>query len=183
MKSGRFFHTERKKISLQDFLSMEVPYANLVLLVSLVLLLLLCLLSIIQHFRLRRLQKRLRDLFTGTDGANLETGVQRVFEQMAELKQEHQQIWLKLDNLSNKLAQSCGNVAVVRYNAFNEKGNDLSFSLAILDDEQNGVIITSIYGRDESRVYAKPIQAAQSDYPLSTEEQYVLQQASAKRGS
>jgi hypothetical protein len=68
-------------------------------------------------------------------------------------------------------------VAIIRYNAFGETGSDLSFSVAIVDDAQNGVVITSIFGREESRVYAKPLTAGTSTYPLSDEEQAAIRKA------
>ncbi|MDD4834273.1 MAG: DUF4446 family protein [Lutispora sp.] len=63
---------------------------------------------------------------------------------------------------------------IIRYNAFSDSGSDLSFSIAMLDNFNNGAIITSIYGRNESVTYAKPIESGVSRYPLSVEEELVL---------
>lgn len=68
-------------------------------------------------------------------------------------------------------------VAVVRYNAFSDTGSDLSFSIAILDGKNNGMILSSLYGRTESRIYAKPIQGGKSRYALSDEEKAALAEA------
>lgn len=59
---------------------------------------------------------------------------------------------------------------LVRYNAFEKTGSDLSFSLALLDDSANGFVLTGIFGREDTRVYAKPILKGQSRYSLSEEE-------------
>jgi hypothetical protein len=56
-------------------------------------------------------------------------------------------------------------------------GGRLSFSCALLDDEGTGVVLTSINGRQETRVYAKPVTAGTSSYNLSTEEQEAIRQA------
>jgi hypothetical protein len=70
------------------------------------------------------------------------------------------------------LLESCiQKVAVIRYNAFQNVGNDLSFSVALLDSEDNGVVISGIYGRDSSTTYLKPISAGGSYYVLTEEEE------------
>lgn len=59
---------------------------------------------------------------------------------------------------------------LVRYNAFEKAGSDLSFSLALLDDGADGFVLTGIFGREDTRVYAKPILKGESKYSLSEEE-------------
>jgi hypothetical protein len=71
------------------------------------------------------------------------------------------------------------NVALVRYDAFEDVGGRLSFSCALLDDNGSGVVLTSINGRQETRVYAKPVTAGTSSYNLSAEEQEAIQGALA----
>ena len=68
-------------------------------------------------------------------------------------------------------------VGLLRYDAFEDVGGRLSFSCALLDDRGNGVVVTSINGRQETRVYAKPVTAGASSYNLSTEEQEAIRQA------
>src|SRR5688500_3973570 len=70
-------------------------------------------------------------------------------------------------------------VALLRYDAFEDVGGRLSFSCALLDDHGNGVVITSINGRQETRVYAKPVTARASSYNLSTEEDEAIRLAMA----
>jgi len=64
--------------------------------------------------------------------------------------------------------------AVVRYNAFHNVGSDQSYSIALLDSEDNGVVLSGIFGRDMSTTYAKPIIAGYSEYPLTDEEVKVI---------
>jgi hypothetical protein len=70
-------------------------------------------------------------------------------------------------------------VALVRYDAFEDVGGRLSFSCALLDDHGTGVVLTSINGRQETRVYAKPVAAGTSTYNLSLEEEEAIRQAMA----
>jgi hypothetical protein len=68
---------------------------------------------------------------------------------------------------------------IVRYNAFEEMGGNLSFSLAILDDHGDGLVVTSINGRADSRTYAKPIKGLSSSHTLSDEEREAVASAVA----
>lgn len=72
-------------------------------------------------------------------------------------------------------------VGMVRYDAFEDVGGRLSFSCALLDDRGDGVVITSINGRQDTRVYAKPINGGRSSHNLSEEEVAAIQQANAAR--
>ena len=68
-------------------------------------------------------------------------------------------------------------VALLRYDAFEDVGGRLSFSCAMLDEHGTGVVLTSINGRQETRVYAKPIAVGTSTYNLSAEEEEAIRQA------
>ena len=68
-------------------------------------------------------------------------------------------------------------VALLRYDAFEDVGGRLSFSCALLDDQGNGVVLTSINGRQETRVYAKPVTQGTSSHNLSLEEEEAIRRA------
>jgi hypothetical protein len=68
-------------------------------------------------------------------------------------------------------AEALRHLAVVRYDAFGDMGGCLSWSMALLDDAGNGVVLTSIHGRSEARTYAKNIAAWSCDQPMSPEEE------------
>jgi hypothetical protein len=67
-------------------------------------------------------------------------------------------------------AYALKHLAVVRYDAFGDMGGHLSWSVALADDEGNGVVLTSIHGRSEARTYAKSIAGWSCDQQLSPEE-------------
>lgn len=75
------------------------------------------------------------------------------------------------------LARSVQGVGLVRFRAFEDTGGDQSFALALADAEGNGVVLSALYGRDATRVYAKPIQGWVSSRPLTAEEERALAQA------
>jgi hypothetical protein len=68
-------------------------------------------------------------------------------------------------------------VSIIRFNPFHEAGGDQSFCVALLDQLNNGLIITSLYGRDANRIYSKPIINGTSSYSLSNEEKEALDKA------
>src|SRR5688500_10205052 len=68
-------------------------------------------------------------------------------------------------------------VAVVRYDAFPDMGGRLSFSAALLDDAGDGLVLTSINGRSETRTYAKGIKGGRSEHALSPEEEQAISHA------
>ncbi len=75
------------------------------------------------------------------------------------------------------ISSTVRHVGLLRYDAFEDVGGRLSFSCALLDDHGDGVVLTSINGRQETRVYAKPVTQGVSSYNLSTEEQEAIRQA------
>lgn len=81
------------------------------------------------------------------------------------------------DYLTDVLAGALQRVAVVRYDAFEDMGGKLSYSATLLDENGDGVIFTSIYGRNENRTYAKAVRAGTASHVLSREESESLQRA------
>ncbi|MBO8162210.1 MAG: DUF4446 family protein [Brevibacillus sp.] len=158
----------------QVLAALDSPVITLALLFVFVLLFLLNLLTMLQ---VRRLRKQLRRFMSGGSGESLESSLHRLLDEADAIKQKQSDQQFQLNRLTQKVAAQCGNLAMIRYNAFGDIGSDLSFSLALLDDSQNGVVVTSIYGREETRVYAKPIQGGTSSYHLSDEEKAVIKQA------
>jgi hypothetical protein len=79
--------------------------------------------------------------------------------------------------LAERLAGAVQKVALLRYDAFEDVGGRLSFSCAMLDAQGDGVVVTSINGRQDTRVYAKPVRRGTSDYNLSEEEEQAIRDA------
>ena len=76
--------------------------------------------------------------------------------------------------LRTEAADALRHLAVVRYDAFGDMGGHLSWSMALLDDSGNGVVLTSIHGRSEARTYAKGVKGGTSEQSLSPEEQQAI---------
>jgi uncharacterized protein DUF4446 len=82
----------------------------------------------------------------------------------------------ELDALSQRTIQK---VAVIRYNPFSDTGGDQSFAIAMLDSLGNGVVLSSLHSRTDTRVFAKPVQGGRSKFQLSDEEQDAIKKALA----
>ena len=80
-------------------------------------------------------------------------------------------------NLENTVTGCVQKIGIVRYSAFQDTGSDLSFALALLDNDNNGVMLNGIYSREMSNIYAKPIEKGKSTYTLSKEEDEALKKA------
>jgi len=83
----------------------------------------------------------------------------------------------RVDDLEVVARLAVQHVGLVRFDAFEDMGGHLSFAAAMLDAEGDGFVLTSINGRQETRIYAKPIERGASHYHLSEEEQEAIRRA------
>ncbi|MDW7650889.1 MAG: DUF4446 family protein [Bacillota bacterium] len=123
------------------------------------------------------LTRRYQDFMQGNNGVSLEAFLHRIHDEIGEVNQEVQENRQRMQDIIAVLDTTVRGIGVVRFNAFQDTGSDLSFAVACLDAHKNGVVISSIYGREESRTYAKPLTQGQSTYQLSTEEQEAISRA------
>ena len=130
----------------------------------------LLLLIIILAIRISRMKRRYKLLVRGIDKTSIEDLLIRYGEEIDSIKDELTSLEDISKELDKKLAFAVQKVGFVRYNAFADMGSELSFSIAFLDGFLNGFVLTSIFGRENSICYAKPIKNGRSIYPLSAEE-------------
>jgi hypothetical protein len=154
-----------------------IPY--IVVGMSLIILLLF-ILVIVLFKSVNRLENRYRKLMRGTSGKNLEELLLSELDSIEKANKNSQEALDRCAEMREKVKECVQRVAIMRYKAFEDVGSDLSFSVAILDENNDGVMLTGIYGRQESTTYAKPIDKGISRYDLSEEEIYVLNEATNK---
>ncbi|TWD80782.1 uncharacterized protein DUF4446 [Kribbella amoyensis] len=90
------------------------------------------------------------------------------------VKAELRKLTKDLDKTRGEVRETLQHLAVVRYDAFGDSGGQLSWSMALLDDKGDGVVLTSINSRNDARSYAKEVKGFASDAKLSPEEQEAL---------
>jgi hypothetical protein len=103
--------------------------------------------------------------------------LKEVLKQFKGLKKNFSELSSEFDDLKKKDRFSIQKVGVVRFNPFSEVGGDQSFSAALLDGKDDGLVITSFYTREGNRVYGKPIKRGKSPYALSQEELKAIEAA------
>lgn len=152
-------------------------YEVFILIAVMALVIILIFIETLNRVEIRRVEKRYKKMMKGSMGKSIEEMVlehtnlvNQSLESVEEIKNAYSQIQSRVTNCIQKYA-------VVRYRAFDDVGSDLSYSIALLDDKNNGVVITGIYGRNESTTFAKPIENGISKYDLSDEEKQAIRNA------
>ena len=133
------------------------------------------------QLRLSRIQARYRVLWAGGE-KDVATVLSDQAGEIAHLRGDVERVRAQLKRSASDVEQSLRHVAVVRYDAFGDMGGRLSFSAAIVDDRGDGLVISSIHARGESRTYAKGIVEGDSEVTLSPEEQQALAAARTGKG-
>ncbi|MFQ6049954.1 MAG: DUF4446 family protein, partial [Candidatus Paceibacterales bacterium] len=107
--------------------------------------------------------------------------LKEILSQFKDLKKNFKKISEELDNLKKESKFPIQKVGVVRFNPFKEIGGNQSFSIALLDGNNNGIVITSLYTKEGNRVYGKPIKRGGSEYLLSAAEKEAIEQAKTSK--
>lgn len=122
-------------------------------------------------------KRRLNSLFQGKSGENLEDVIKKASKDIQQLYSGFENISNEAENQKKQLSGTIKKIGIVRFNPFNNTGGDQSFALALLDSKNSGIVLSSLYLREGTRIYAKPIQELKSKYPLSKEEEDALKKA------
>lgn len=120
---------------------------------------------------------RLKRIFSGFKAKNMESLIAELTKKTKELEEERKKTELQITSIDKRLAQSIRNIETVRFNPFPQVGGNQSFAMSLLNDEGNGVVISSLYSRDRTSLFAKPIKAGQSEFELTKEEKSVLKKS------
>ncbi|HZW82329.1 MAG TPA: DUF4446 family protein [Candidatus Deferrimicrobium sp.] len=120
--------------------------------------------------RLKKLTKVHKSLMTGMNGVNLEELLGNYLGKVQAAENKVAELNARSEKLEAYAQKSIQNISLLRFNAFENMGSDLSFAAAFLDLNGDGLVINSINSREESRVYAKPVLKGKSSYHLSDEE-------------
>lgn len=140
----------------------------------------LLILYFISQFRINHITKKYNKLVKGVNGTNLEDVIFENLDELDNMKIDIERLESYIDELQKEFKFAIQNVGFVRYNAFAEMGRELSFSIAFLDGNLNGFVLTNIYSRQFSIVYAKSIKEGKSNYSLSAEEIQAIDRAIKK---
>ncbi len=145
------------------------------------LMLIVLILLIVQIVKVNRLKKRLDRFVLGKDGASLEEDILKLFKDNELLKEGAEKDRQDIDTIFKRLQTVYQKMGLVRYDAFNQMGGQLSYSLALLDENDNGFIINSVHSTEGCYSYSKEIRNGDNSISLSQEEAEALAIAKGTR--
>lgn len=127
--------------------------------------------------QLRQLQTREEDVLSTELSEGADAALKELASRLSKTTARTERLVARADRTDETLAHAVQGVGLVRFRAFKDTGGDQSFALALADGEGNGVVVSALYGRDATRIYAKPVKNWRSPRSLTGEEEQALMKA------
>jgi hypothetical protein len=143
----------------------------------LIIILILLVIIVFLQKKMKRFEEAHISLKTYLSGKSIDLLLEDYLVSMETIKNQISDCSLRLGKIEKKLRSAVDCVEMVRFSAFEGMGSELSFSIAMLNQEGNGLVLSSINNREETRLYAKPVIAGKSRHNLSAEEKEVIYKA------
>ncbi|HPZ04634.1 MAG TPA: DUF4446 family protein, partial [Clostridiales bacterium] len=121
------------------------------------LILVLLLMNASNRAKIRRLRSKYDKFMNGSNGLSIEQLLEECIDKLNDVIEKNKELEYQINSIKRNLYYCVQKVGVVRYNAFDDVGSDLCFSVAFLDNNDDGVVISSLFARESSTTYAKPI--------------------------
>ena len=154
--------------------NLDIAYLFLILLIFIVVLFIII---ILQMKKLNRLQKRISKFMTGKDAKSLEKDIVGLYEDNKFLKINVDKNKKDIRTLYKNMEHTFQKIGLIKYDAFQQMGGNLSFSLALLDENNNGFILNSVHSTEGCYTYTKEIKSGECAISLGEEEQQALDMA------
>ena len=136
----------------------------------------LIIIMIVNSVKMNKMKKRL-DNFMSKDDVNLEELLVKYTKKLNNLLEHDKEMQTSIEHMEKSVKNCIQKIGVVRYQAIQNMGADLSYTVALMDESNNGVVFNGIYGRDGCYTYAKPLEDGKSKYNLSEEEEQAIKKA------
>jgi hypothetical protein len=130
--------------------------------------------AIAQSRRIRRASHSSLSLDGSRDSASIQQLLDSHLGKVIEVGTEMEELKKLYEALEVRSRGSLQHVGVVRFNPFEDTGSDQSFAIALLDDRRDGIVLSSLHGRGQTRVFAKPVEGGESTHQLSDEESQAI---------
>ena len=158
--------------SILEFLRTDT-FLIIILLISVLSIILL----ILNHLKLTKIKNEYSEFMKKLgNGKNIDENLKVYMDRVQKVEDLNKEIIQYCESLDKTVDTCIQKIGIVRYNAFKDVGSNLSFTLALLNNN-NGVVLNGIYSRDNSNIYAKPIKDGKSEYILSDEEKEAIEKA------
>jgi len=132
---------------------------------------------VVLQVRLHRLSRQYARLMNGMDNTNLEGALNQHVDQVREALNTVSALKDKTKRMDQTLRHAVQWMGFVRFNPFRNTGGDQSFAWALVDGYGNGIVLTSLHARENTRVFAKPVHGWESPYSLTEEEKQAIVRA------
>ena len=139
----------------------------------------LIIIMIVNAVKMNKMRKRL-DKFMSKEDINLEELLVQYTKKLNILLEHDKEMQTSIEHMEKTVKNCVQKVGVVRYQAIPNMGADLSYTVALMDENNDGVVLNGIYGRDGCYTYAKPLEQGKSSYNLSEEEEQAIKKAMDK---
>jgi hypothetical protein len=131
-------------------------------------------------FWMIRTERRLKRFFLGKKGKDLEDTIEVLQGKISELEAARAALQNSTKDLDARVKSSIRSVEAIRFNPFPDQGGNQSFAVSMLNEEESGILLSSLYSRERMSVFAKPVKNGESEYDLTAEEKEVLWKAKEK---
>jgi hypothetical protein len=148
--------------------------------VVIIIVFLLLIWNITLQIGLGKLKKKNAEIYAGNKAKNLEEVILQQAKSLKTLDKDIQELYGISNQINNLAFRGIHKTAMVRFNPFKEVGGDQSFAIALLNGKNSGLVISSLYTREGTRIYSKAITAGLSEkHPLTEEEEQAIKNALA----
>ncbi|SEL64412.1 MULTISPECIES: DUF4446 family protein [unclassified Butyrivibrio] len=155
-------------------LNIDIAYILLALLVIIIVLLIIV---IIQGNKIKAIKNQISRFMKGKEAASLEDEIVALFEENQVIRKTTEKNQKDINRLYDRLASCFQKVGIIKYDAFNQMGGQLSYSIALLDEDNNGFLLNSVHSTDGCYSYSKEIVNGKCKLELGDEEQIALNEA------
>jgi hypothetical protein len=136
-----------------------------------VLVIVLVILTLVSNARTKKMRVKYLAFINGSPGENMEQIMISLKARLYELEQAQKDMQRQLVSQQQQIQAKKGNIGLTRYNTFQDGGSDISFSMAIVNDAQDGMVLSALNNREQSFIYAKQVERGTSSYFKLSEEE------------
>lgn len=148
-----------------------------ILLTLLILLLIFMIITIVLLVKINKLNKRCNKFMKGKNAKSLEDEIAALFDKQEEIEEILVENKKDIKDLYKKFEKAFQKIGIIKYDAFNQMGGQLSYCIALLDENNDGFVINSVHGADGCYSYTKEIKNGKSTIELGAEETKALDMA------
>ena len=133
--------------------------------------------------RFRKFTAQSEVFFSGRNGKDMESTILSQMQHLKKLDAETKELYDICEKIHTLAGRGLSRVGYIRFNPFKDVGGDQSFAIALLDGKKNGIVLSSLFTREGTRVYSKPVLEGlpSKRYPFTKEEKHAIDSASTQK--